>query len=242
MPSGTGRKGASNPGKGGVARRPEKGSGEKSYDAYLRRLASASEVRRPQGPARSWAFVATCTGSTRLGREIGLPLACVDVAVDPLARVKEMSASRHGALVPGSSDYPFAAEAGWDDWSLVHLMPEMVGRVRLGSGIKLQDGTIAVETDRCVPLAEVRLALADALRHLRFHEFAASGDAVRARHAAGGLPFVVPRYTSVLAFGDAAGRRVDDVYAFDAWRGLDALALCLESALLRARAQIIVEP
>ena len=224
-----------------MTKRYAKGTGDRSYAAYVRRLSSGTETHRPHSFARSWAFVATCTGSTRLGREVGLPLAYIDVASDPLARMREMSETRHGALVPTSFNGPFAVEPGWDDWALIHLMPEMTGGIWSGSAVLLQDGAMALTTDRRVPLAEVRLALADALRHLRFHEVACSGDAVRARHAAGGSPVVAPRYTSLRAFGSATGRRVDDLYAFDVWKSLSALAISLEAAVLRARMQIVAE-
>ena len=223
-----------------MARRLGKGAGERSYAAYRKKLSEAAAHHRRSDAVRHWVFVATCSGSVRLGREIGLPLACIDVSPDPLVAVRGMSEARHGALVPSASR-PFSAEPGWDDWGVVRLVPEMAGAIRLTDGVHLLDGALALSTDRCVPASDIRLGLTGVLRHLRFHEVAGSGEAVRARHGAGGPPVVTPRYTSVRAFGEEAGRRVDNLYAFDAWKGLGALAFSVETAALQARERIVVD-
>lgn len=221
-----------------MTKRARKIDSGRAYSSYIKKIGSASVLHSPPVIVRHFVFVATCSGSVRLGGEIGLPLGCIGVSPDPSMTVHKMREARHGALVP-SHRKPFESEPGWDDWNLVPLIPEMARGVRLPDGVSLLDGVLAFSADRRVPNAEVNLALAEALRHLRFHEVACSGNAVRSRHAAGAPPVIAPRYTSLCAYGTELGRRVDDLYACDVWHSLSRLAVAVEAAALQARMRFL---
>ena len=209
-----------------------KTNGVSSYQAYVERLQTGRGRPSTMKEARVMIFAATCLGSHRLEEDVGLPLACVGAAIDARSQVRGMSDARHGSLVPCGDERAFRAEAGWDRWEILHIGPDMVGDVQLGERTRVTGGAIETLIGGPICLAELRMALAGSLRHLRFHDVASRGEAVLARTSRGGSPFVPPRYTAAPVHGALGYHRVDDLYVFDPWRHLRTLAVTIEATLM----------
>ena len=77
--------------------------------AWLKRWGGIRPVAETTG-----VYVAGCSGSMRLGGELGMPTLKPGTAQDVDARMAKLNSERHGSLVV--RDFAVADEPGWSDW------------------------------------------------------------------------------------------------------------------------------
>ena len=231
--------GARKPRRSGSVNCKHKGAGRaktcSSYEAYLTLLSKHDTVPKVGlAPCHNFRIiVATCTGSCLLSRQIGLPLAYVNVTSDPETVVQHLRRTRHGSCQPLSfTSAPFAYCAGWDDWHWERIGPDMAGTAELGLGVALDRGSISVACRVTTPMAALQRSISAGLAHLRLQDASSTGSAIADRHDLGAPTLVTARYTPVRYPAVDRCVRVDDLYVLDPWVGLRALATVIEAAII----------
>lgn len=204
-----------------MPRRATRADSRKSFDAYRSAL-SGGGAPQPRRMAAT-IVVATCSGCERLAQAAGRPLHLVTVSQRPSATIEELRSHRYGGyVVDADGSPPFILEEGWDDWRTVPMTNVMTSGREFPPGVALRTQALHVTLPTTTTAGAFKRRLNRAIAHIGLETALRDAAAIGWRHARD-LPLdVASRYARS---DPSTFQHVDDIYVFDPWSDLQALAV-----------------
>lgn len=205
-----------------------------SYAAYLTALGKVAASSKSESTRQVRVVVATCTGCRKLGRRLGRELALAVICDDPTEMLHSVSSNRHGGGLMQQAASGFSVEAGWTDWAPIVLSMEMSGGRPLPDGVSIERGSLLVRLPSQLAVADFGLRFTLLMDRQRFDEALTHPSAVKDRFMRD-LPLgVTPRFSAPIPTSPLTWRRVRNLYAFDPWQDIPALATRAAAAAIES--------